>query len=115
MLPLRREIEVTAVPGEAEDVALRLGPVLPRAITCVPDRMELHPVFLERHSVVAADPVVPNVGCRHLFVGILAEGIGVRLDFSAPERHLLPLAPVAPAILVVDRNARGILYRVGTA
>src|SRR5580765_3003651 len=52
---LHLEIEIPAVRGEAEYVALRLGPVLRRAETCILDRMELQLVFLERHAVVAGD------------------------------------------------------------
>ena len=70
---LRVEIEVPAVRGIAEDVAHRLGLVLPRAVTRISDRTELHPVFLERHGVVTADPVELNVGYRRL--AILAERI----------------------------------------
>src|SRR5258706_15370956 len=101
--------------GIAKDVALRLGSVLPRAVTRISDRMELHLVFLKRHATVTSDAVETNVGCRHRLVAILAKRVGVNLGGSATKSHLLPLVLVAPGILVVDRSACRVCYRLAGA
>src|SRR5262245_5748307 len=105
-LPHRLDIEVPAIRGIAEHVTLRLGRVLPRAVTSIPDRMELHRVYLLREvGAVAADSIEANVGFWHSLVGVIPEGVGMRHGMSALKCHLLPRLVTPPTNLVMNGNA----------